>query len=268
MNRPTYDAQFYSAYAGTSLRSAHEVLAVVQSFVQPRSVVDVGCGVGTWLKVWLDAGVNNVIGIDGEYVRREDLLIPPDRFQPMDLTAPGQLPMQFDLVQSLEVAEHLPPDAAEAFVALLCGLGSIVLFSAAIPYQGGTRHINEQWPDYWAGLFAQRGYVAMDVVRDRVWNNPNVAYYYAQNAIMFVRENDQQAMKKFHAYLSIPPYCLSRVHPRKWHEKNEKPIPLLDLIRMVPASVVDLVFKATRKTRRVLAQRSSFISRQLEGVHK
>ena len=60
-----YDSSFYGTYAQVSINSAREVLAVVQSAVNPRSVVDVGCGVGTWLSVWRDLGIDDIEGIDG-----------------------------------------------------------------------------------------------------------------------------------------------------------------------------------------------------------
>jgi len=61
-----------------------------------------------------------------------------------------------------------------------------VLFSAAIPFQGGAGHVNERWPSYWAGLFARHAFVAIDVVRPHVWNDPTVAFWYAQNTILYV----------------------------------------------------------------------------------
>lgn len=69
---------------------------------------------------------------------------------PKDLTQPLSLGRKFDLCVSMEVAEHLPPSRADSFVADLVGLAPVVLFSAAVPEQGGTNHLNEQWPDYGA----------------------------------------------------------------------------------------------------------------------
>jgi hypothetical protein len=92
-------------------------------------------------------------GVDGEYVNIKTLAIPEERFIPYDLKRPYRIDRAFDLVVSLEVAEHLPADCAETLVDSLTGLGSVVLFSAAIPYQGGEHHINEQWPEYWIRLF-------------------------------------------------------------------------------------------------------------------
>jgi len=104
-----------------------------------------------------------------------------------DFTRPLPVHRQFDLVVSLEVAEHLPSAHAETFVQSLTRLGPVVLFSAAIPFQGGTGHLNEQWPDYWAAKFAKRGYVVVDAVRGRIWDIEDIPWWYAQNAFLFVR---------------------------------------------------------------------------------
>jgi hypothetical protein len=237
MTGQKYDSAFYSAYAGQSRTSAREVLTTIHRVLEPKSVVDVGCGIGTWLSVWMDLGVKNFVGIDGSYVSANDLLIPPDRFHSMDLAAPdNSMNVQFDLVQSLEVAEHLPESSAERFVSFLCSLGPVVLFSAAIPYQGGVGHVNEQWPEYWADLFREKGFEAIDAMRPLLWNNPNVAHYYAQNALIFVRSDQNNTLQRFRALRdrSAP---LSLVHPGKWHERNEQPMFLRDWLRMFPKSM-------------------------------
>ena len=86
---------------------------------------------------------------------------------PADLTHPLQLDRQFDLVLSLEVAEHIPAGRAATFIDSLVRHGDAILFSAAIPRQGGEQHINCQWPSWWAELFTQRGYQTFDLVRPR-----------------------------------------------------------------------------------------------------
>jgi SAM-dependent methyltransferase len=144
-----YTSEFFRAKTEGSLRSARTVVPIVMELLKPGSVVDVGCGRGTWLSVFAEHGIADVVGVDGDYVDRRTLLIPPDRFVAHDLTTPLRLHRTFDLVVSLEVAEHLPVACAGEFVASLTSLGSAVLFSAAVPGQGGTHHVNERWQDYW-----------------------------------------------------------------------------------------------------------------------
>jgi hypothetical protein len=253
MTKSIYDTAFYSEYQDDSIGSAREVLAIVNTLVSPKSVVDVGCGIGTWLKVWLDLGVENVKGIDGDYVDRKALLIPTEKFTAMDLTQPVNPGSSFDLVQSLEVAEHLPKESSERFVAFLCGLGPVVLFSAAIPYQGGTDHINEQWPEFWAELFRKQGYLTADAIRNEVWDDPKVAYYYAQNSFLFVKsevvERLNPAIKPF---VATSPKALSRVHPRRWQEAYEKPPKLEELAKVIPKSSVDFASRSFRKLTKVI----------------
>src|SRR5687767_12876960 len=110
--RHVYNPTYYRYINQGSLQSARVLLPLVTRHFRVRSVADFGAGQGAWLSVWQDLGATDVIGLDGEYVRREGLLIPPDRFVASDLTKPVRLNRRFDLVQSLEVAEHLPPQAA------------------------------------------------------------------------------------------------------------------------------------------------------------
>jgi 2-polyprenyl-3-methyl-5-hydroxy-6-metoxy-1,4-benzoquinol methylase len=152
-----YTNDYYDALREGARRSARVVVPLVLGLVPARSVIDVGCGRGTWLAVFRAHGVEEVRGVDGDYVDRGRLEIPADRFEAHDLTRPLRPAGRFDLAVSLEVAEHLPAEAADAFVGSLTLLAPVVLFSAAAPYQGGEGHVNERWPAYWAGRFAARG---------------------------------------------------------------------------------------------------------------
>lgn len=200
-----------------SLRSARAVAPLILEWIHPKRVIDVGCGVGSWLKAFSENGIDDVTGVDGDYVDRNLLLIPENRFIAADLTQPLKIQGSFDLVLSLEVAEHLPESAAIAFVDSLTSLGPVVLFSAAIPMQGGANHVNEQWPDYWLRLFAVRGFRVADCIRRRIWKNEEVNYFYAQNMFFYVRED------AFPAFPKLAKACeetsldqLSIVHPKQY----------------------------------------------------
>jgi SAM-dependent methyltransferase len=210
-----YTRSFYKEVDDGAVRSVAEVLPVVLEYVQPESVVDVGCGPGAWLAGFMKRGTSDVLGLDGPWVDADLLQIPRDRFQVVDLTQPLPPGRRFDLVVSLEVAEHLPPEAAETFIRSLTSLGSVVLFSAAIPYQGGTQHLNERWLTYWAGLFAAEGFTAIDCVRPHVWTNTRVDVWYAQNMFFAV---DQAHLDRWPALAEAArsPFCRPRdlVHPR------------------------------------------------------
>lgn len=183
-----YDASFFDRRQEGALRSAREIVPVVVELVRPASVIDVGCARGEWLSVFREHGVEHVRGVDGDSVDPSRLLIPQDAFSVRDLSAGLDLEGAFDLAVSLEVAEHLPSDAADRFVASLARLAPVVLFSAAVPFQGGTGHQNEQWPSYWAGRFAKHEMVPLDAVRPRCWRNAAVLSWYRQNTLLYVRE--------------------------------------------------------------------------------
>lgn len=182
--------------------AAREVVPLIIQLINPKSVLDVGCGTGTWLKVFEDHGVNEYLGIDGEYVKSSLLKIPLNKFQPFDLRKPWNLNQKFDLVVSLEVAEHLPENTAEQFVECLIAHGDTILFSAAIPGQHGQHHINEQWPEYWQQKFKKFGFHFHDSVRPQIWNNDRIDFWYRQNIFILKKE-----------MADLPFKTLSIVHP-------------------------------------------------------
>ena len=194
----------------------------------PKSIIDFGCGLGTWLKVFKENGVNKIIGVDGSYVEKNDLLIPDECFISCDFDDPDRVietinDAKFDLAVSLEVAEHISAENSEKFISMLTLSSNIVLFSAAIPYQGGRNHINEQWQSYWAKKFQGRGFVAVDCIRPIIWSNRNIQYYYRQNIILYIKESIISDKK-----LQVSPTSmhdllqLDLVHPENWMDRNIK----------------------------------------------
>jgi hypothetical protein len=155
-------------------------------------------------------------------VNRALLQIPEERFLSVDLKRPFHINSHFDLVVCLEVAEHLPEEIAECFIGSLTRLGSVVLFSAAIPSQGGTGHINEQWPAYWEEHFTNRGYVTVDCIRERIWDNEKVDWWYAQNTLIYI---EQEKLKHYplieEGYQKSGKIPLAIVHPKMYQWKVE-----------------------------------------------
>ncbi|MCF8026512.1 MAG: methyltransferase domain-containing protein [Desulfobacteraceae bacterium] len=169
-NKSLYTKRFYLNQGGGSHRSAQQVVPLIVNLINPRSVIDVGCGLGTWLKEFSNYGIE-VKGVDGNWVPADQLRIKESEFCTCDLTDRTNYHIftdsykLYDLVICLEVAEHLPPELSEDFVDLLIYLSDTVLFSAAIPFQGGNNHVNEQWQSKWASIFEQSDFVALDIVR-------------------------------------------------------------------------------------------------------
>src|SRR5215469_4826110 len=183
-----YRTDFYRLLASFAVQSARRIVPKVAAAVPVRSVADFGCGHGAWLSVWAAMGVS-VTGIDGPYVDERRLLIDAKAFHAADLAAPIGLARQFDLVQSLEVAEHLPAAKARQFVDTLTAHGPCVLFSAAVPGQGGENHLNEQPADYWREIFRDRGYAAVDYLRPLMFRDKLIARWYRYNILLYVRDD-------------------------------------------------------------------------------
>ena len=184
-----YDPRFFASIATSSLDSASIIVPLVLRDLAPSSVVDFGCGEGAWLSTFVANGLQDVQGFDGDYVDRTRLRIDARRFTAMDLEYARPAGRRFDLAISLEVAEHLTAAGGRRLVEALCQSSEIILFSAAVPGQGGTRHINEQWLEYWIDQFAVQGHRLFDVYRPRIAFDRRVGWWYRQNLVLFVSKS-------------------------------------------------------------------------------
>lgn len=190
-----YSDKFYEDLFPGSINSAKEIIPIINNLIKPQSVIDVGCGLGIWLSIFQQNGVKIIKGLDGEWVDKERLCIPKKSFTAVNLEKPLLVKDKFDLAICLEVAEHLTPERSAGLIKDLTRLSSVVLFSAAIPFQGGTNHRNENWPSYWIKLFADNNFTAIDCVRPIIWDNPRVMPWYAQNSLLFI--NQQYLKNKY-----------------------------------------------------------------------
>lgn len=185
MTLPAY--QHSGAQLDNDLRSAKIVVDCLLETFSPRTVLDVGCGLGHFCKKFLDAGVEEVMAVDGYYLDPKLLCISKDYFRPVDLTKPFDFGRKFDLVISLEVAEHLPAHCADQFIECLVHHGNVILFSAAFPGQGGQNHLNEQWSRWWAKKFEDHGYIPIDALRPRLLDHQGLPPWYRFNTILYAR---------------------------------------------------------------------------------
>lgn len=228
-----YNDQFYAGQASQALDAARVMLPSVLEIVPAESLIDVGCGLGGWPQAALELGVRKVEGVDGAYVDLNSLLMPKDQFRPVDLSMPGSLSGlgQFELSISLEVAEHLPADRAQTFVDELTEFAPAVLFSAAIPYQGGTGHVNEQWPSYWAELFLAHDYRAIDL-RRQFWGIEGVPNWYRQNMLLYVEPAHPAAVRAVERVIDavLPAHYT-------WQHEHRPPLYLHDLARALPGAI-------------------------------
>ena len=229
MFRNLYSRKFFAHLREGSVSSARALVPIVLDIHPARSVVDVGCGVGGWVKVFAENGVSG-IGVDGAYVERNQLLIPEDRFIAHDLNRQldvadlcrrygGQTSGRFDLAISLEVAEHLEPQRSDSLVRNLCALSEVVLFAAAVPFQGGAGHVNERWQSWWARKFSENGYAPLDVLRRDIWSRRDIAWWYKQNTIFYVKRNST-SHARFAARFGEPAGTMfDLVHPELFRGK-------------------------------------------------
>jgi SAM-dependent methyltransferase len=271
-----YSDSFYESITEQSRRSADVIIPLVLGLLGDGkrpvgSVVDVGCGAGAWLASCIAHGIEDVRGLDGEYVEAAQLVIPQDKFVSCNLErqrADELLRRRFDLAISLEVAEHLTEPRSHELVDSLARLAPVVLFSAALPHQEGTHHINCQWQSYWAERFMDRGFVPFDVVRPKVWDDRAVEWWFAQNTILYV---ERTALTD---YPGLGPADelegewklrqLDRVHPRflEHLDSFETTRSLREIVAALPGAVRAAV------VRRVQRAKSSLRSRLLPAVNR
>jgi len=176
------------------------------------SLLCFGCGTGEWLAAAKEFGVDDIRGIEGKWLDKSKLSMDPSIVETRDLEAGFDLGRRFDLVLCIEVAEHLAPASADRLVESLTRHGDLVLFSAAIPFQRGHHHVNEQFPDYWADLFARHQFHPLDFLRPRIWKDASVIWWLRQNLLLFANDRALQVNSKLAAENDVQ-RMLSAVHP-------------------------------------------------------
>ena len=241
----TYDHTFFTNIAGGSQLSARRIVPTVTEWLAPRSVVDLGCGDGSWLAEFRRHGVDDVLGVDGHRLPSSLMQLPPSMFVRSDLRRRFSIDRHFDLAISLETAEHLPKARAEDFVGDLVRLAPHVLFSAAIPFQRGTHHVNCQWPDYWQALFARHDFLAFDLLRPAIWDDSSVEFWFRQNIVLYVEAATAERNPLLRQHLPSGRQPVRRlVHPElcaTWEGNS-----LRELVQAFPAAIKDTLRRRLR----------------------
>lgn len=177
--------------------SAAPIASLLFEIINPHSVIDFGCGKGQFLKAFKNLGTTEVLGYDGPWAREHNACNLTDgEFISVDFERPDSIPnKQADLAISFEVAEHLMPEKAHSFIAKLTQSADVIAFSAALPFQGGQNHVNEQPLEYWINLFIDQGFLPYDVIRPVIWNNESIEVWYRQNICLFIRQGNPLGQK-------------------------------------------------------------------------
>jgi len=242
-----YDDAYYDDKEEDVLRSARVIVPLLLDLVPARSVVDVGCGRGEWLAVFREHGVEELAGFDGYHVNRDRLLIDPALFTAVDLAQPFDPGGPYDVAVCLEVVEHLPAAAGAAVIGRLTQAAPVVLFSAAVPGQGGTGHVNERWPRYWEELFGGHGYTRIECIRRSVCYDTRVKWWYRQNVTIYASRDAVARHAPLRAALSHDSAApLEWVHVKVFER------------RLLASSTVRGVARSAPKAVRALVRRQRF----------
>jgi hypothetical protein len=224
--------EFFDYMDPGSRRSAASIVALLAPRLKPISVLDVGCGRGVWPSEWRRAAVADCVGVDGLYVDKTSLAIPPESFVAWDLSQPLNLGRRFDVVQSLEVAQCIDGAYADVLVDSLCRHGELIMFSAAVPGQGGERHVNEQPLEYWRDKFAARGYAAFDWIRPAISSLPKIEPWYRYNCLLYATAEAASKLSADIRATKIPDNArIAELAPATWRTRNA-------ILRSLPRGVV------------------------------
>jgi len=184
-----YTQKWYESFQDASYVSAKVLLRHFFSSYRPTSMIDIGAGIGLFLTVAKESGVVDLLGIEGDWVK--GIHNPSIKFIYQNLEEPLVIDKRYDTVLCLEVAEHLSPGRADTFVDDICKASSgVIIFGAAMPFQGGAHHVNEQDPSYWIQKFAEHDYECIDFFRARLWKEPLALTWHAQNTFLYIKKDD------------------------------------------------------------------------------
>lgn len=186
---PKYYQTLVEPYAQ---RSVPQMARSIAETFHPASVIDVGCGSGALLVALRKLGVRRLLGLDSSEAGLDIARARGLDVRKFDITADGWTGGErFDVAVSMETAEHLPKNSADRYVALLCSLAPVVIFTAAHPGQGGIGHLNERPREYWIELFNEHGFRLEEKTASdwqTAWAAAGVANFYTRNLMIFKKE--------------------------------------------------------------------------------
>ena len=209
-----YDDDFFSKRDGDK----HDFSIILGEYATIklglRSVIDFGCGIGSFLSGVKKFGLNEIKGIEAGYESAKKYLVE-------DVSANiclGNVAVvsnfgKFDAAISIEVAEHLLPEQADSFCKNLANSSSrFIIITAAEPGQEGMYHFNCQKKSYWIKKIESLGFDYRKDLSDKISNgweerrvkfngpsikNPKIPKYLIKNVMVFkINENHEDILKK------------------------------------------------------------------------
>jgi hypothetical protein len=249
-----YTTSFYKTQVNPSYLSALEYAKSLLPVFNISSVIDIGCGRGSWLKAFMETfslNSTHILGIDGPWNSRSDLILDCNYIS-FDLEKADQLklPHYYDLAISLEVAEHISRYSSRGFVSALCMHADLIIFSSANFLQGGIGHINESSPSYWANLFAENDFAVFAFFRPRLWGNTTIKWWYQQNTFLYAKYGSPSYnLLLENSCEPIENLCImDAIHPQIFAERSTVPGLLKHLIhRYLPDSVVLFLYNLRKR---------------------
>lgn len=133
-------------------------LCICALFGIPQKMLDVGCGTGAMVRLARLMGTE-AYGVDMHKHIEVDWIYQQDLRQPFSL-ADKNKPSQVPMVISIEVAEHINKAKHDVFCDTIANhtmKEGLVIFTSAVPGQGGEEHVGIEQPIYWRDKFHRRG---------------------------------------------------------------------------------------------------------------
>lgn len=193
-----YGKRFFARRDKLAWRVPYLCNAVIEAF-NPKTIVDVGCANGSFVKFWNEHGIT-AYGIEGSSEAREyfdsDKVLVFDLRKTFDSENFKINNGQFDLCISLEVAEHIEAQYASCYAYNLTLLSDLLYISAAPPGQKGHYHVNCQPKEYWDWIFKSLGYERDQEKQDRIcsclhpWHKKKEMSAYYKNALVYRRRSE------------------------------------------------------------------------------
>lgn len=153
MLSPEEERQWIDGLSAFDRDNTIVLFCIFAAFGIPQSYLDVGSGTGAMVNMAEKIGVEVVNGIDQLPRPAHPKLIQ------WDLREAFKFNREFDLVTSIETAEHIEPDYADNLITTItANAQKRIVFTAAQPGQQGHGHYNLQPAYYWREKFWERGW--------------------------------------------------------------------------------------------------------------